>query len=172
MPFLSEGSFNLLNVDPGLIFWTAVTFVLVLLVLWKYAWSPIISALDARNDKIEGDIKKSEELMLEAEGMLKEYTSKIDSAKHEVNQMLDEARRDAEEMRGRIVQGAQDEASKVKDRVKHDIEQAKIKAVKEIQELSVDISLKLLTNILGKETSDEEHRKLIVRELEKLKSSN
>ncbi|MDH4199417.1 MAG: F0F1 ATP synthase subunit B [Spirochaetia bacterium] len=172
MPLLAEGSFNLLSVDPGLVFWTVVTFTLVLLVLWRYAWKPIIEALDARNDKIEGDLKKSEDLRKEAEDLLKSYSDKIDSAKHEVNGMLEKARKDAEDLRNKILQTAQEDATIVKDRSKNDIEQAKVKAIREIQELSVDISLKLLGNVLNQDVNDEEHRKIVLRELEKLKSSN
>jgi len=172
MPLLTEGTFDLLNVNPGLVFWTVVTFTLVLVVLWKFAWTPIITALDSRNDKVEGDLKKSEELRLAAEDLLKSYSDKIDAAKHEVNALLDEARRDSEVMRNKILQGAQDEAANIKNRAKNEIEQAKVKAVKELQELSVDISLKLLTSILGKDVNDEQHRNIVHRELEKLKSSN
>lgn len=172
MPLLTEGTFDLLNVNPGLVFWTVVTFTLVLGVLWKYAWKPIIAALDSRNDKVEGDLKKSEELRKSAEDLLKSYSDKIDSAKHEVNEILETARKDAETMRSKILQSAQDEAVNVKNRAKNEIEQAKVKAVREIQELSVDISLKLLTSILSKDVNDEEHRKIVHRELEKLKSSN
>ncbi|MDH4263574.1 MAG: F0F1 ATP synthase subunit B [Spirochaetia bacterium] len=172
MPLLAEGSFNLLNVDPGLVFWTFVTFTFVLIVLWKYAWTPIITALDARNDKVEGDLKKSEDLRKAAEDLLKSYSDKIDSAKHEVSEILDTARKDAEAMRNKILQTAQEEAGNVKNRAKNEIEQAKVKAVKEIQELSVDISLKLLSSILNKDVNDEEHSKIVHRELEKLKSSN
>jgi len=172
MPLLTEGSFNLLSVDPGLVFWTVVTFTFVLIVLWKYAWKPIIEALDARNDKIEGDLKKSEDLRKAAEDLLKTYSDKIDSAKHEVNAILEEARRDSEVMRNKIMQAAQEEAGNVKNRARNEIEQAKVKAVKELQELSVEISLKLLSSILSKDVNDEEHSKIVHRELEKLKSSN
>lgn len=173
MPLLSEGaSFNPLSVNPGLVIWTLVTFGIVLIVLWKYAWGPIIAAIDSRNDKIEDDLQKSEQLRKDAEDLLQSYNDKIDSAKEEVNTMLDAARKDAESLRSKIVTTAQDEANGIKERAKNEIEQAKVKAVREVQELSVDISLKLLNNILGKETSDEEHRKIVIRELEKLKSSN
>ena len=82
------------------------------------------------------------------------------------------ARKDAEAMRNKILQAAQDEATSCQGPVKNEIEQAKMKAIREIQELSVDISLKLLDSILNKDVNDDEHRKIVLRELEKLKSSN
>jgi len=171
MPILTGSSLNLLAVNPGLVIWTVVTFTLVLLVLWKYAWAPIVQAVDARNDKIEDDLKSSEQLRKEAEALLKGYESKLDAAKKEVADLLDEARKDAEITRNKIIEDSRNEATQIKQRATHDIEQARIKAVKEIQEQAVEISLQLLKNVL-RNVPEAEHKKLIVEELGRLKGNN
>ncbi len=172
MPILSSGSLDLLAVNPGLAIWTVITFSLVMVILWRFAWTPIVEALDARNTKVEDDLKASEELRKEAENLLKDYESKIDSAKHEVNELLDEAKRDAEALRGNITKEAQDEAGKIKSRAQHEIEQAKLKAIKEVQDYSVELAMQLLSSVLKGGLDKSVHRDMVVKELEQLKSNN
>jgi len=172
MPLLSSDSLNLLNVEIGLVFWTVVTFSIVMIILWRFAWKPIVEALDARNTKVEDDLSKSEQLRKEAEDLLKDYESKLDNAKKEVADLLEEARRDGEVSRTTITAEAQAEAARIRERSSHDIDQAKLKAVKEIQDLAVEISLQLMSNVLQKDVNDAEHKKLIMTELERLKSDN
>lgn len=82
MVFLaSGGGLNLLEVNPGLVFWTVFTFLVVVLVLKKFAWDPILKALDARAEKIHGDIDKATELKTQAEELYKSYEAKIIAAK-------------------------------------------------------------------------------------------
>jgi len=172
MVLVAEGSFNILSVNPGLAIWTVVTFLLVLIVLWRFAWTPIVEALDARNEKVEADLKASEDLRKEAEELLKSYEEKITAAKHEVNELIETARKDGETMKSKIVSEAQAEANDVRNRAKHDIDQARVTAIKEIQELAVDISVKLVSDVMRNGASDEDHRNLVLKELEKLKSTN
>jgi F-type H+-transporting ATPase subunit b len=173
MPILSSsGSFNLLAVNPGLIIWTMITFVLVMIVLWLFAWKPIATALDSRNTRIEDDLKKSEDLRKEAESLLKGYESRIDSAHKEVADMLDSARKDAESAKARILAEAQKEASAQRDRATHDIDQIRLKAVKEIQDLAVDISIQLLSRVMKGGLKESEHREIVLQELKNLKSNN
>lgn len=172
MPILAGGSLDLLAVNPGLAIWTVITFSVVMLILWRFAWKPIVEALDARNSKVEDDLKASEDLRKEAERLLKDYESKIDSAKHEVNELLDEAKRDAELLRSNITKEAQEEAAQIKNRAQHDIEQAKIKAIKEVQDYSVDIAMQLVSSVLKGGLDKNVHRDMVLKELDHLKSNN
>ena len=172
MPILASGSLDLLAVNPGLIFWTVVTFTIVLLILWRFAWKPIVDALDARNTKVEDDLKASEDLRKEAEELLKSYEEKIDAAKHEVNELLEEARRDAGDLKSRETANAQKEAAAIRDRATADIEQAKLKAIEEVQEYAVDVALQLLGGVLKSKVPTDEHRSMVMKELEQLKSNN
>ena len=70
MDVIKEG---LLKLDPGLILWTIITFLVVLLVLWKWAWKPIVEALDARAEKIRGDIENAEKARQDAEKLLEQH---------------------------------------------------------------------------------------------------
>ena len=101
MALLAGSGLNLLAVNPGLMIWTLITFLIVLTILWFFAWKPIATALDSRSDKIESDLQKSQELREEAEQLLADYKAKLDSAKEEAAQLIEQARKTAEEQKTR-----------------------------------------------------------------------
>ncbi|MBI3396448.1 MAG: ATP F0F1 synthase subunit B, partial [Spirochaetia bacterium] len=111
LDYLASGdTIALLDVNPGLVIWTTVTFTIVLLVLKRYAWKPITSALDARAEKIHADIERAETLKNEAEKKLEEHTSKVNALREESKQILAEARTDAERLKQEILESARREA--------------------------------------------------------------
>jgi F-type H+-transporting ATPase subunit b len=68
---------DLLSAEPGLIFWTIVTFLLLLAILWKFAWNPILGALDARERAIQKTIEDAERLQAEAQAILEEHQKRL-----------------------------------------------------------------------------------------------
>ena len=171
MYILAAGSLELLKVNPGLVFWTVVTFSVVLIILWLFAWKPIIKALDARNDRIENDLKESRKLREDAENLLKVYEQKIENAKKEAMQLLEEGRKDAEENKDRILKEAREEAENIRDRIQHEISQAKLKALDELEKGAVELSVQLVSNVFKKSLTGTEHRSIIVKELEEIRKS-
>ena len=165
MILLSGDSVNLLYSSPGLAIWTTITFLVVLILLWKFAWKPIIGTLDARNAKVEDDLNQSKELREKAEALMKDYEQKIEAAKTEALQIVDEGRKDAEENSAIILKEAQDEATKLRDRVTNEIEQAKLKALAEIETKIVDLTVQVVSEVMMKNIDDSQHRAMISREL-------
>jgi F-type H+-transporting ATPase subunit b len=170
MVLLTGTSIDLLKVSPGLVFWTAVTFIFVLVVLWLFAWKPILKALDARNEKIQDDLDSSRKLREQAESMMSDYKKHLDAAKDQALQIIDEGKRDAESIRHRILADAKKEAEEIHDRAVADITQAKTKAIKELEKEVVDISVAIISKILSRDVSKEDHRNIILKELDQLKS--
>jgi len=170
MVLLTGTSIDLLKVSPGLVFWTSVTFILVLVVLWLFAWKPILKGLDARNDKIQDDLDSSRKLREQAESMMSDYKKHLDAAKDQALQIIDEGKRDAESIRQRILADAKREAEEIHDRAVADISQAKTKAIKELEKEVVDISVAIISKILSRDVSKEDHRNIILKELDQLKA--
>ncbi len=167
MPFLASDSFNLLAVNPGLVFWTVVTFMTVLGILWLFAWKPIIHALDARNDKVESELKDSQKLREDAEKLLEAYEAKIESAKGEATKLLERSKKEAEVAGVRIVKEAEEKRKEVISQTQKEIEQAKIAVVQEIQNGIVNTTLQIVSKILQTNVDDLKHKELIVNELKK-----
>jgi F-type H+-transporting ATPase subunit b len=170
MVFLTGTSIDLLKVSPGLVFWTSVTFILVLVVLWLFAWKPIIKGLDARNDKIQEDLDSSRKLREQAESLMTDYQKHLDAAKDQALQIIDEGKKDAESIRHRILDDAKKEAQVIHDRAVADISQAKVRAVKELEKEVVDMSVAIISKILSRDVSKEDHRNIILKELDQLRS--
>jgi F-type H+-transporting ATPase subunit b len=170
MVLLTGTSIDLLKVSPGLVFWTAVTFILVLIVLWLFAWKPIIRALDARNDKIQEDLDHSRKLREQAESLMADYKKHLDAAKDQALSIIEEGKRDAESIRHRIIEDAKKEAEDIHNRAIGEISQAKAKAIKELEKEVVDLSVAIISKILSRDVSKEDHRNIILKELDQLKA--
>lgn len=171
MVLLTGTSIDLLKVSPGLVFWTAVTFILVLVVLWLFAWKPILHGLDARNEKIQDDLENSRKLREQAESLMADYKKHLDAAKDQALQIIDEGKRDAESVKNRIIADAKKEADAIHDRAIAEISQAKVRAVKELEKEVVDLSVAIISKILNRDVSKDDHRNIILKELDQLKST-
>lgn len=169
MLLLAGGSLNLLDVNPGLVIWTAVTFLIVLAVLWLFAWKPIIKALDERNARVEDDLEKSRALREEAEGLIKEYQEKLDSAKQEAVNIVEESRKDAEVLKNKLLAETQEEVTSLKERATREIDLAKEHAISELEGKVVDTAISVISGILAKDINDQEHKDIVLRELAQIK---
>ena len=166
--FLAAG--GLLDVNPGLLIWTIITFLIVVFILRKFAWNPIIHALDERAEKIHGDIEKAEKLRSEAEALISNYNQKLIQAKDEAIAIVNEANADATRLKNKMLQETQDEIKNLKDNSLKDIELAKAKAIAEVQAHIVEISVNIAGQILHKKISANEHATFVQEEIAKLKT--
>ncbi len=154
--------------DIGNAVWTLVIFVLVLVVLGKFAWGPILKALQSREAFIRESLEKAQSDRLEAEARLKEYLDKINASRAEATAIVDEGRRDAEAVKHRIEQDAREEAEKIIARGKHEIELATATAVKELYTTSAKLATDLAGRILGREIKPQDHERLIADAIDEL----
>jgi len=166
---LAAGGLNLLSVNPGLLVWTVITFSIVVIILWKFAWNPIIHALDERSHKVHGDIEKAENLRKEAETLLSDYKAKIAAAKDEAILIVNEAKSDATAVKNKMISDATVEIQARKDQSLRDIELSKMKALQEIQESIVDLSVSIASKILEKQLKAEDHANFVKNEISNLK---
>ncbi len=162
---LSEGEMapNPLTFDPDLAIWTAVVFFVMLAVLTKFAWKPILAALKAREDAIAGDIAAAHHKHEEAKRVLIEHEAKLAGAASQVREMLDEARRDAEATKTSIVAEAAAAAKSERDRGVREIEQARDAAIKHMAEHSANLAIDLAARVVRQDISPD-RRTEIVRE--------
>lgn len=150
-----------LSVDPDLAIWTAVVFVLLLIVLQKFAWGPISQGLDRREQGIAENIAAARQQHDEAKKLLVDYQRKLDRAADEVRQMLEEARRDAEHTKQQILVEAQAGAEAERNRALRDISTATNQALKELSEQSANLAVELAGRIVHAQLKPEDHAGLI-----------
>lgn len=112
--------------------WSLVVFVLFLLVLRKAAWTPLIQGLDKREAGIRKAISDAEENQRKSQALLAEYQQKLKAAEQTVQEMVAEAKRDAERTGQDLVATAQKEVTAIRNRARDDIQQAKDAALSEV----------------------------------------
>jgi F-type H+-transporting ATPase subunit b len=155
---------NLFSVDPGLMIWTIVTFLIVLIVLRVTAWKPLVASLAERERNISGAIADAQRIKSEAEALLAKYETMLDRAKDEARSILDEARKDGVAVQEEIRAKATQEAEEFKARAHKEIDLAKDSALKEIWDLAGSLSTELATRVLGRTLNSDDQQRL-VREL-------
>ncbi len=149
----------MISFDPGLIIWTTIIFTLLLILLKKFAWKPILNAVDERNKSIEEALKSAEKAKEEMALLNADNEKILAEAKTERDTLLKEAR----EIKTSIINEAKEQANKEAENIltsaKEQIENEKMKAITELKNsvamLSIDIAEKVLKREL-KERSDQE----------------
>ena len=164
------GESNLFAGDIGNAVWTVVIFGLVVLVLGKFAWGPLLDSLQQREQFIRESLDQARDDREQAEARLKEYTEQLQAARGEATQIVDEGRRDAEVVKGRIEGEAQDEAGKMVERAKREIDLAKQTAVSELYSTSASLATQIASKILQRELKPEDHDRLITSAIEEIRT--
>jgi len=156
--------------DLGNSFWTLLIFVVVLVVLGKFAWGPILNTLQARESFIHEALATAKRDRDEAEARLREYEARLAQARAEASAIVDEGRRDAIVVKQRIEEDAQREADKRLERAKREIQIATETATKELYQLSARLATEMAGKVIGRELTAQDHERLIAESLDSLQA--
>lgn len=162
---------NLLAVEPGLLFWSAVTFLILLWVLRKLAWKPILGMLEKRENTIRESLERAEEAQKKAEENLKTYEKMMNEAKKESQEILENGRKTAQTMREEILAKANEESSRMIERAKKEISMEREKAVDEIKSLAVELSLSAASKLVERSLKDQDHQRIVETYIKEMKVS-
>lgn len=152
---------DLLAINPGLIFWTAVTFVILLLLLRKFVWGPILDAVDRREQSLKIMFDNAEQAKKEAQELLERYEGQLAQAREEVNKIIEEGKSKAGKSTDEIIAKARTEATDLLERAKVEIIRERDTAAAEIREHVVKISLKAAERLIQKTLQERDHRQFI-----------
>ena len=147
--------------DLGNSVWTLLIFVVVLVVLGKFAWGPILNTLQTRESFIREALEKAKHDREAAEARLKEYEQKLAAARGEASGIVEEGRRDADVVKRRIEAAAKEEADKMIERARREIQIATATATKELYTLSAKLATQLAAQVIGRELTPQDHERLI-----------
>ena len=170
----AEGESNLFAGDIGNAVWTLAIFLLVIFVLGRFAWGPLLSTLQEREKFIRESLEQAKTDREAAEAQLREYEEKLHEARAEATEIVKEGRRDAEVVRRRIEDDAKGEADKIVARARREIEIAKQTAVKDIYSLTASLATSAASKIVRQELDRSDHERLIaesIAELENMESN-
>ncbi|NLE36979.1 MAG: F0F1 ATP synthase subunit B [Pirellulaceae bacterium] len=152
---------NPLEWQSDLALWTGMVFVVLFLVLRKYAWKPIADGLDKREKGIASEISQAAQANRDAKQLLAEYQRKLDSAADEVRQMLQQARREADRAGQEIVEAARRDAKAEQDKALADIDQARDEAMGDLARRGAELAVELAGKIVKNELRPNDHLDLV-----------
>ena len=149
---------NLLKPDLGLMVWTVVTFLIMVVVLKKIAWGPLLKALEDREEKIKGEVAAAERNRMDMERIKSEYESQLAGIEARARALLTEAEQKGSQARDAILKDAEAQARKLQEKARAELEAEKEKLVRELRaqtgDLSVDIAEKLMGQSVDKKVQD------------------
>jgi F-type H+-transporting ATPase subunit b len=152
--------FNLLAPSWGLMFWSGVTFVCLLLLLRAFAWKPILARIEEREKKIRGDVDGAEKARQQAEATLKLHEAKLAEAAQNARDTIEAARVRAEQAAAGIAAAAKAEAEATLARARTQIEADKQKAVSDIKTAVVELSMAVTREVVKRTAGQEDHAKI------------
>ena len=152
---------SFLDISGSMIFWTLITFFVLVAVLSRYAWHPIIEALDSRTEKMESDIAQAEKLKQESEQLLKQRNNALSTAQQEARNIIDNAQKTTEKQAQSMFNEAQKQASDIISKANQQAIDSKNQALNEAKDEIATLSLWVAEKIISKSLSVSEHKKLI-----------
>jgi F-type H+-transporting ATPase subunit b len=157
--------------NVGNALWTLIIFVIVVVVLGKFAWGPVLSLLQEREQFIHKSLSDAKRDREEAEARLRDYASKLQSAQAEAVGIIDAARKDAERLREELRTKARTEADTMIRNAERQIELQTSRALQQIRQEAVDLSVNIASKLLQRNITKEDNEKLIADALKQMESA-
>lgn len=154
--------------ETQVLIWSVVVFLVLLGLLWKFAWGPILHALEEREERITKKITDAEAALKSANEKAAEYEKKIAAAKEEAAAIIAEGKRDVQKLHDEILAAAQEEAVKERERARREIGLAKDAALEELRDRVVHLTSELAAQVLEREVKAEDHRRLIEQGIQRV----
>jgi F-type H+-transporting ATPase subunit b len=152
--------------------WTIVVFLVLLLVLKRFAWKPMLEGLQRREASINDALENARKAREEAEKVRARYQHEIAHAHETVREILDEARRDAAHAKEEMMASARTEIQAERDRGRREIKTATDQALKELWDQSAKLATLISSKAIRRELNVDDHRRLFDEAVSELKEAN
>ena len=155
------GEVNLLDPKAGLMFWTLIIFVFLLVVLSKYAYKPMLAAVESREAALEkaiGDAKRDRE---EAAKLLAEQQKQLAETRADVQKVMADGRAAAEALRSEMMDKVKAESADMLERTRKEMQAEKEKAVMELRREAVDLAITGASKVIGRNLDSPTDRSLV-----------
>ncbi|PRT65636.1 MULTISPECIES: F0F1 ATP synthase subunit B [Streptococcus anginosus group] len=146
----------------------AGSFLLLIILIKKFAWENITSTFEQRAKKISDDIDGAESARQKAEDLAQKRETELAGSRQEATTIIENAKETAEKNKAGILADAADEAGRLKEKANQEIAQTKAEAMNSIKGDVADLTVNLASKILGQKLDQEAHKELIDRYIDKL----
>ena len=141
--------------------WTVIIFVLVVVILGKFAWGPILEQLKARENFIHDALSSAKHQKEAADASLKEYTEKLRAARAEADAIISQSRADAERLREETRQKAKAESETIVRNAERQIQLETARALQQIRHEAADLSVLIASKLIQRNLTREDNERLI-----------
>ncbi len=160
----------LVQLDPGLCFWTILAFFLLVLGLAKFAWKPLLKMLQDREDMVRSSLEDAEKAKSELERLNEESEAIMAKARSEAQSILADGKAAAEKVKDDIIAKSKEQANKIREDAGNQIQVEKDKAIAEIEKEVVNLTLSVAEKLSQKNLSDADNKSLIEESLKKVQT--
>ncbi|MBZ5558875.1 MAG: F0F1 ATP synthase subunit B [Acidobacteriia bacterium] len=160
----------LVQPDPGLFIWTIVTFLVLLTLLAKFAWGPLLQALESRHALIKKSLDDAQQAKQELERLQQESAQIIKTARVEAEAIVSRSRSDGERLREEMKQKARSDAEGIVRNAERQIQLETARAVQQIRREAVDLSVMIASKIIGRNLSKADNESLIEEALKQIET--
>jgi len=160
----------LVQLDPGLYIWTIVVFLALLGLLAKFAWRPLLEALENRQESIRRSLDDAAKAKQELERLQVESQRILAAARSEAEAIVARTREDAGRLREEMRQKAQQEAANIVKNAQKQIELETTRALQQIRHEAVDLSVQIASKLLQRNVSKEDNERLIEETFKQLEA--
>ena len=141
--------------------WAILSIVVVLAILLKKLFPPIVQAMDKRAADIRDALAMAEKARSEVEVLMAKHETSLEKARQEAAAIIEESKADAVKVRDSIVESAKKDAEEISGRARREIEQAKLTAMDDLTKRSIQLSIELTSRLIRKNLSPDDHQGLI-----------
>jgi F-type H+-transporting ATPase subunit b len=160
----------LVQLDPGLFVWTILTFLLLVFILAKFAWKPLLKMLQDREDMVRSSLEDAEKAKSELERLNEESEAIMAKARSEAQSILADGKAVAEKVKDDIIAKSKEQANKIREDAGNQIQVEKDKAISEIKKEVVNLTLSVAEKLIQKNLSDADNKSLIEESLKKVQT--
>jgi F-type H+-transporting ATPase subunit b len=155
------GTRTFMKPDTGLMVWTLVIFVILMLVLSRYAFGPLTRAVEARERSLQEAIDAAKADREAAAKLLAEHQAQIEAARNDAQKFISEGRAVAEKMRTDLLDQTRKEQQDMLERARRDIEGEKDKAIAQLRREAVDLALAGASKVIEQNLESQKNRQLV-----------
>lgn len=152
---------NLLSPNTGLMFWTLLIFIVLLVILSRFAFKPLTAAVEAREAALEKAIEDAKRDREEAAKLLEEQRRALDAARADAQRVIAEARTTGEKLRNEMLEQTKHQQQEMLERARVEIENERRRAIADLRREAVDLALVGASKVIERNLDNETNRRLV-----------
>ena len=156
--------------DFGHVAATLLIFIVLLRVLKKWAWGPIVRQLRAREQSVAESLDRAAKREQQSQEVLALHKARLDAAQAEGADILTDARKTAAEARDKVLQSARTERADYMDRARQEMEQARLSTIRDLQTATADLASDIAAQLMRRGLDQAEHERLIEQSLDEIRA--